>query len=298
MTRLAGAFAAAVCCAASLAGPVQAQPARLPPAAQQTAFQAAVSAYRDKDFSTARLQAQRAADAGEREGATLLALLHERGLGGPQNDAEAVRLYRIAAQQNEPDALLALGRLGAARRGAATPGEALSALQKALALKREEAAAPLADLLLSGAAGARDPAAAASLYQRAARAGDADAAYAAAILLNDADPTPPDDLPAARALLRQAADAGRAEANADYGLMLYQGAGGARDLPEAARRFRAAAENGDKDGAFYWALVNARGEGVARDLATARRWAEQARGSSPEADRLLAALERAGQPAP
>jgi TPR repeat protein len=286
-------FAALVCCAAIPLGPVHAQAERPVRAAQQNALDLAVNAYRNKDFAEARVQAQRAADAGAAEGATLMALLQERGLGGPVNEAEAVRFYRIAAQQNEPDALIGLGRLGAARRGGATPAEALGALQRAIAANREDAAAPLADLLLSGAAGVRDPAAGSSLYQRAARGGDADAAYAAAILLNDADPSAPDDLPAARALLKQAADAGRADANADYGLMLYQGAGGPRDLPEAARRFRAAAEKGDLDGAFYWALVTARGEGAPRDLAEARRWAEKARGSSPDADRLHEALSRA-----
>jgi uncharacterized protein len=156
----------------------------------------------------------------------------------------------------------------------------------------------LGDLFLSGAAGPRDSARAASLYARAAANGDSDAAYAAGVLYADGEPDPIDDPLKAIAFLKQAAEAGRADASADYGLMLYQGRGVARDLVNAANWFKLSAEKGDKDGAFYWALVNARGEGTPRNLQTALTFAQQARGSSPEADRLLAQLERVVAAAP
>jgi TPR repeat protein len=100
-----------------------------------------------------------------------------------------------------------------------------------------------------------------------------------------------DDPLKAIGFLRQAAQAGRADASADYGLMLYQGRGVARDLKGAAQWFKTAAEGGDLDGAFYWALVNAKGEGTEQNLELAVQWARVSKGSSPDADRLLAQLE-------
>jgi uncharacterized protein len=188
--------------------------------------------------------------------------------------------------------MLGLARLGMTRAGGATPAEALAVLQRAVGLGRTDAAPFLADLFLSGAAGPRDPNRAAGLYAQAAAAGDAESAYAAGVLYADGDPDPMDDPLKAIGFLRQAAEAGRADAAADYGLMLYQGRGVARNLVQAATWFKASAEKGDGDGSFYWALVNARGEGTPRDLPTALRYARQARGSSPEADRLLSQLEQ------
>jgi TPR repeat protein len=108
-----------------------------------------------------------------------------------------------------------------------------------------------------------------------------------------------DDPLKAIGFLRQAAQAGRADASADYGLMLYQGRGVARDLKGAAQWFKAAAEGGDLDGAFYWALVNAKAEGTPQNLELAVQWARVAKGSSPDADRLLAQLEAiAAKPKP
>jgi TPR repeat protein len=172
-------------------------------------------------------------------------------------------------------------------------------LQRAASNGRREALAPRGDLFLAGAAGPKDRTRAASVYAQAAAYGDADAAYAAGILYADGDPDPMDDPLKAIGFLRQAAQAGRADASADYGLMLYQGRGVARDLKGAAQWFKAAAEGGDLDGAFYWALVNAKAEGTPQNLELAVQWARVAKGSSPDADRLLAQLEAiAAKPKP
>ena len=225
--------------------------------------------------------------------------IYEQGLIETATPEAAAKWYRRAVTGGNTDAMLGLARLGIARKGGSTPGEALAMLQRAASNGRREALAPLGDLFLSGAAGPKDRTRAASIYAQAAAYGDADAAYAAGILYADGDPDPMDDPLKAIGFLRQAAQAGRADASADYGLMLYQGRGVARDLKGAAQWFKTAAEAGDMDGAFYWALVNAKAEGTPQNLELAIQWARVAKGSSPDADRLLAQLEAiAAKPKP
>jgi uncharacterized protein len=285
-----GFLIAVMCCI----GPALAQNASLRPPPVDPELAGAVTAYQERRYGDALSQAESLSARGNGRAATLAGLIYERGLvGSAPAPVQAVRLYRRGVSAGDTDAMMGLARLGMARTGGATPAEALSVLQRAVGLGRNDAAALLGDLFLSGAAGPRDSSRAASLYARAAAAGDSDAAYAAGVLYADGDPDPLDDPLKAIAFLKQAAEAGRADASADYGLMLYQGRGVARDPVGAANWFKISAEKGDGDGAFYWALVNARGEGTPRDLQTALRFARQARGTSPDADRLLAQLERA-----
>jgi uncharacterized protein len=261
--------------------------------AAQVELDSAITAYQERRFGDALSQAENLSARGNGRAATLAGLIYERGLTGTPAPIQAVRLYRRGVSAGDTDAMMGLARMGVARVGGSSPAEALTVLQRAVGLGRNDAAALLGDLFLSGAAGPRDTNRAATLYARAATAGDGDAAYAAGVLYADGDPDPIDDPLKAIRFLKQAAEAGRADASADYGLMLYQGRGVARDVVSAANWFKIAAEKGDADGCFYWALVNARGEGTPRDLQTALRFARQARGSSPDADRLLAQLEQA-----
>ena len=279
--------------------PAPASPMALEAEADQRALESALLALRTGQYREALSQAENLASRGNPKAAALAGSIYEQNLIDTATPEAAVRWYRRAVTGGNSDAMLGLARLGMARKGGSTPGEALSMLQRAAANGRKEALAPLGDLFLSGAAGPKDRTRAASIYAQAASYGDADAAYAAGILYADGDPDPMDDPLKAIGYLRQAAQAGRADASADYGLMLYQGRGVARDLKGAAQWFKTAAEGGDMDGAFYWALVNAKGEGTPQNLELAVQWARVAKGSSPDADRLLAQLEAiAAKPKP
>ncbi|HCP65021.1 MAG TPA: hypothetical protein DIU09_10585 [Hyphomonadaceae bacterium] len=279
--------------------PAPSSPMALEAEADQRALESALLALRTGQYREALSQAENLASRGNPKAAALAGSIYEQNLIDTATPEAAVRWYRRAVTGGNSDAMLGLARLGMARKGGSTPGEALSMLQRAAANGRKEALAPLGDLFLSGAAGPKDRTRAASIYAQAASYGDADAAYAAGILYADGDPDPMDDPLKAIGYLRQAAQAGRADAAADYGLMLYQGRGVARDLKGAAQWFKTAAEGGDMDGAFYWALVNAKGEGTPQNLELAVQWARVAKGSSPDADRLLAQLEAiAAKPKP
>jgi len=73
-------------------------------------------------------------------------------------------------------------------------------------------------------------------------------------------------------LMKQAAVGGIAAAQADYGLLVYQGAGVERDIDAAARWFEKSANNGDKEGQFLYAFTLAKGEGVEQSYEEAYYW--------------------------
>jgi len=73
------------------------------------------------------------------------------------------------------------------------------------------------------------------------------------------------------ALLKQAAEGGHAAAQADYGLLVYQGYGASRSEAEAAKWFEKS-KGGDKEGQFLYAFTLAKGEGVTQSFEEAYYW--------------------------
>ena len=70
-----------------------------------------------KDFEAARVQFTRAYQQGNAQAAASLALLYEKGQGVPRDDAEAVRLSKIAADQGNAQGQNGLGFLFTQGRG-------------------------------------------------------------------------------------------------------------------------------------------------------------------------------------
>ncbi|MEN9873853.1 MAG: hypothetical protein RL186_750, partial [Pseudomonadota bacterium] len=147
--RVASLGLAALCLFASH---VQAQPSPT----QSPDLEQAVTAYREGRFDDALSQAENLANRGNGRAATLVGFILERGLTGQAAPARALGFYRRGVRAGDTDAMLALARLAMTKQGDATPAEAMTVLQRALALGRQEAASPLGDLFLSGAAGPRD----------------------------------------------------------------------------------------------------------------------------------------------
>ena len=117
-------------------------------------------------------------------------------------------------------------------------------------------------------------------YEKAAVKGDVEAAYIAAIMYAKNYDIKPDAGKAAK-LLKQAALAGLPAAQADYGLVVYQGNGVESSEIEAAKWFKKAAENGDPEGQFLYAFTLAKGEGVAQSYEDAYYWLLQAEKAKP-----------------
>ncbi len=255
----------------------------------------AIAAYRAGRMEEARALSEPLANSGDAKAATMMGFLFEQGLGGKKDEARAVAYYRQAAEKNDSDALVALGRLGLDNKGHIELAETQAFLSRAAEQGRTDAAGLLGGALLNGRFGKRDVAGAVKWLKRAADGGDADAAYAMAILEIDGDGVAP-DLSSGLRHLKQAADKNHAAAMADYGLMLYQGKTGEGPSKSAAANwFAKAAKGGDAEGQFLYAYALATGEGVARDPIQAYVWVlrSNAHGASgaPEYDQDRAKLK-------
>jgi len=179
----------------------------------------------------------RLANGGDAGAIAHLASLLDRGQGTGRDEPEAARLYRLAADQDNPAAENGLG-----------------------------------GLLETGRGLPPDEAAAAKLYRRAADQGFAPAQYNLAVLLDQGRGGPHDEAEAAR-WYRKAADQGIADAQVSLGLLLESGRPGLpADPAEAARLYRLAADQGHALGQAYLAVLFEQGRGVPKDPAEALRY--------------------------
>ena len=241
-------------------------------AAAPAPLDTAIAAYRAGRMEEARALSEPLANAGDSKAATMMGFLFEQGLGGKKDEPRAVAYYRQAAAKNDPDALVALGRMGLENKGQISAAETQTFLSRAADVGRADAAGMLGRAMLDSRFGKRDAAGAAKWLKRAADGGDADSAYALALQEIDGDGIPA-DLASGIRHLKLAADKGHAAAMADYGLMLYQGkAGAAPSKSAAADWFAKSAKGGDAEGQFLYAYALATGEGVARDPLQAYVW--------------------------
>ena len=225
------------------------------------------------------------------------------GLADAPDLEAARRYYEKGAIRGHPDALVALGEMGLNGEAGLTERDAQVYLTRASDAGRVDATRALAEMARTGrgmeasvesereylnrASGSfdaeatkrlgdtyyeSDAAKALSLYEEAANAGHAEAAYLAGVMYVTNFDIRPDEEKSAYWLGR-AAKAGHAAAQADYGLLVYQGvAGVARSEEDAARWFRRSAEGGDSEGMFLYAFTLAKGEGVEQDFGEAYYW--------------------------
>ena len=70
-----------------------------------------VAAAQNGDFATALKELEPLAEQGHAKAQYNLGVMYEKGLGVPQDDKEAVRLYRLAAEQGDADAQYNLGAM-------------------------------------------------------------------------------------------------------------------------------------------------------------------------------------------
>gem|GEM_PF-965165 len=275
---------------------MEALPETVSAPALRASFADARLAYEGGDMALALRNARSAAESGDKRAQMLAGMILARGSAGYRDDDAAREFLEMAAGQNDPDALLLLGEMAVDGRAGMTTADAQRWFQTAASLGDTQAMRALSTLAegnptvatawesraaREGDAEAMrrraadlmdsDPVAALGWLEKAAAKGDIEAAYAAAILRIENYDIPPDEAKAA-ALMRQAAEGGLPAGMADYGLLVYQGAGVTRDLPASAAWFRKAAEAGDSEGMFLWAFTLAKGEGVDQDYGEAYYW--------------------------
>ncbi len=265
-------------------------------------FEAALRAYESGDFNLALASAKLAGAEGNTDAQVLAGTILMNGETGLINDREAADWFKRAASNGNTDAQLSLGKMALKSRGGLTPSDAMEYFASAAALGRLEAKRAIGEMYQKGigiapdaekakswmteaadagdSTGARkmgdsliesDPKAALVWYEKAADFGDAEAAYIAAIMYAENFEIRPNSARAAE-LMKQAAYGGIAGAQADYGLLVYQGAGAKRSETEAADWFKKSAEGGDKEGQFLYAFTLAKGEGVTQNYEEAYFW--------------------------
>jgi hypothetical protein len=179
------------------------------------------------------------------------------------DDAEAVRLFRSAAEAGIDDAWFYLGAAYQMGRGVtADAEEARRWYEKAVAAGSRSAANNLGQMYYAGGAIARDLAEARRLFEVAA-AGDGIAAANRQLgyIFRDGEGVEADK-PRAAQYFRTAAEAGDATAMYVLGIMLFRGDGIERDAEAAVDRFNKAAEHGVADADYALALAYVDGAGV------------------------------------
>jgi len=186
---------------------------------------------------------------------------------GGLTPSDATHWFSLASQAGRPDAMRAIGEMYSKGQGLEPDDDkAAEWLGKAADFGDIHADRKMADSLYES-----DPVEALRYYEKAAANGDNEAAYIAALMYEENFEIRPDTNKMA-ALMRQAAQSGHAAAQADYGLLVYQGRGAERNEAEAAAWFEKSAIGGDQEGQFLYAFTLAKGEGVPRNVEEAYYW--------------------------
>ena len=190
--------------------------------------------------------------------------VHQQGV--LKDNAEAVRWYRLAAEQGFAAAQLNLGNMYTNGQGVLKERRYVDA-EQGLA----NAQFMLGNMYASGRGVLEDDAEAVRWYRLAAEQGLVDAQFMLGNIYGAGSSVPQDDPEAAR-WFRLAAEQGHADAQFYLGVRYNTGMGVLKDAAESVKWFRLAAEQGHADAQFYLGVMYANGKGVLKDAAEAVRW--------------------------
>ena len=245
--------------------PAAERPRPLSPSPEAEAlFVQSEQAWRAREPEKAAVLLRKAADLGYSAAQTALGVYYAYGHGVKRDDAEAVRLYGLAAQQGDMIATWRLGTMHEAGRGG-LPRD----LEQAARLYRTAAdeglavaRASLANFYEQGRGGlVQDAFKAARLYRFAVQQGLVYAHVKLGAMYLQGRGVAKDEVEAAR-LFRLAADAGNASAQMLLGAMYEQGLGGlAKDEAEAVRLYRLSAAQSHPSAQLRLGRLHAAGRG-------------------------------------
>jgi TPR repeat protein len=176
-----------------------------------------------------------------------LGYIYEKGLNGVlKNDVEAMRWYRLAADQGDPIGQNSVGVMYA--NGEGVPKNDAEAVKwyRLAATQNEEAQFNLGVMYANGRGVSKNPAEAVRWYRRAADRGDSSAQFNLGLMYYNGEGVPRNDAEAVK-WLRRAADQGIAQAQATLGVMYADGAGVPKNDAEAYFWFNLAAAQGNAD---------------------------------------------------
>jgi uncharacterized protein len=211
----------------------------------------ALAAYKRGEYKVAEQMLLPLANGGDSTAQYHLGLMYRHGRGVKQDEVEAAKWYRLAAEQGRPTAQFALGLAYQSGRGVNQDyAEAAKWLQKAAEQGRAAAQAALGLMHRFGRGVPQDDDEAAKWYRKAATQGSATGQFALGLMYRQGRGVPRDYGVAAK-WFRSAADQGHIAAMGYLGLMYFQGSGVQKDLVEA----------------YKWSTLASRTEAKASDLA-------------------------------
>ena len=232
---------------------------------------AARAAFERRDFPTAYRLLQPLAQGGAAPAQVGLGRLHALGLGIPRNDAEAIRWYRLAAEQGDPDGMSSLAyKYRFSDPPMRNSEQALVWYRWAAELDHPDALNGLGSIYLEGVLVPQDTAEAMALFERAIAKGHAPAmSNLADMLVGGAVER---DHIRARELYRQAAEKYVIAAYYSYARMLFEGRGGPIDNDGALKFAGLAAAERSLPAYDMLATLYREGRGVPVDLAASARY--------------------------
>ena len=167
----------------------------------------------------------------------ILGFMYYKGKGVTQDYKEAVKWYRLSAEQGYAIAQFNLGLMY--YEGQGVPQDHKEAFK---------------------------------WYRLAAEQGLAEAQYNLGFMYSDGQGVPQDYNEAVK-WYRLSAERGYASAQYNLGLMYYEGQGVPQDYNEAVKWYRLSAEQGDAEAQNYLGMVYYQGQGVTQDYVLAHMWA-------------------------
>jgi TPR repeat protein len=209
-----------------------------------------------------------------------LGWIYANGLGVKRDRAEAVKWYRLAAEQGNDIAQNYLGRLlwflgGTTNGDPKDRTEAVKWFREAGAKGNAEAQCNLGLCYEEGDGVLKDSAKAVSWYRKASDQGHADAQYRLGAMYDRGEGVPKDTAEAMK-WYRKAADQGHYMAQYGVGLAYAEGKDVPKDTAEAVRWYRKAADQGYRDAQCKLGVMYANGDGVPMDSAESLKWFRKA----------------------
>ena len=218
-----------------------------------------------------------AAEAGNKDAARSLAVMHLTGAGMPRDADEAASWFRKAAEAGDAMAqsdLAELMRLGRTNPRFTEPAPVHDWFEKAAEAGDAVAAYNFGVCLAEGVNLEKDEVRAVYWFRKAADT-VADATFAYAMALEQGRGVEKDEI-AAREWMMRAADAKLPQALLNLGRMHNQGIGGPRDDEAARQCFEQAAAAGQVDAMFALGAFYGGGHGIPTDRAASLEWYRKA----------------------
>ncbi len=212
------------------------------------------------------------AEQGDAEAQYNLGFMYENGEGVPQDYAEAVRWYRMAAEQGHANAQSSLGSMYYYGKG--IPKDSAEALKWfRLAAKQEDTRGQynLGWMYENGQGVPQDYAKAVKWYRMAAEQESARAQYNLGMMYTNGQGIPQDNAEAFK-WFRMAAEQGVARAQYNLGMMYHNGQGVPQNYAEAVKWYRIAAEQGEALAQRNLGVMYASGQGILQDYVEAHKW--------------------------